>query len=101
MSACKVYVITSKREGIPSTLLEVMGMSKPVVVPAHSGCKEVVYSNDYGFLYEPDSLEDLVEQTRQALVSKHVRKKARERILQNYSWKILARRIDSLYESCR
>jgi len=101
MSACKVYVSTSKREGIPTALLEAMGMSKPVVVPANSGCKEVVHSNDYGFLYEPDSLEDLVEQTRQALISKHVGGRARERVLQNYDWKILAKRIDSLYDSCR
>lgn len=101
MLAYKVYVTTSNREGIPSILLEAMGMSKPVVVPAHSGCKEVVYSNDHGFLYEPDSLDDLIKQTKQTLISKHVGEKAQERVLQNCHWKILARRIDSLYESCR
>jgi len=100
MSACTAFVITSKREATPITLLEAMGMSKPVVVPAHSGCKEVVHSNDYGFLYEPDSLEDLVDQTRQALISKHVGERARERVSQNHDWKILVKRIDSLYESC-
>lgn len=98
ISACKAFVMTSKREGIPTSLLEAMGMGKPAVVPAHSGCKEVIHSNDYGFLYEPDSLDDLVEQTKQALVSKHVGERARERVSRNYDWKILARKIDLVYE---
>jgi len=100
ISACKVFVMTSKREGIPTVLLEAMGMGKPVVVPDHSGCREVVYSNNYGYLYEPNSLDDLIEQTRQALFSnKNTVKSARERVSRNYDWKILARRIDLLYET--
>lgn len=99
ISACAAFVMTSKREGIPTVLLEAMGMGKPVVAPAHSGCKEVIYSNDYGFLYEPDSLDELVEQTRRALNSKHVGKRARKRVASHYDWKILARKIDSVYES--
>jgi glycosyltransferase involved in cell wall biosynthesis len=42
ISACKVLVMTSKREGLPTVLLEAMGMGKPVVAPDHSGCKEVI-----------------------------------------------------------
>lgn len=100
ISACKAFVMTSKREGIPTTLLEAMGMGKPVVVPAHSGCREVIHSDDYGSLYEPNSLDDLVEKVKQALVLGDFRKEAREKILNNYDWKILARKIDSVYESC-
>jgi len=98
MSACKVFVMTAKREGIPTTLLESMYLGKPVVVPAHSGCKEVVASDEYGFLYEPDSLDDLVKQTQQALVSTNIGQKARERVSKLYDWKILAKSIDAMYE---
>ena len=97
ISACKVFVMTSKREGIPTDLLEAMGMGKPAVAPAHSGCKEVMHSNDQGFLYEPDSLDDLVEQTREALVSEHTGERARERVSRNYDWKVLAKKIDLVY----
>ena len=99
ISACATFVMTSKREGIPTVLLEAMGMGKPVVAPAHSGCQEIIYSNDYGFLYEPDSLDALVEQIKRALNSEHVGKRSRERVAKNYDWKILARKIDSVYES--
>lgn len=99
IAACKTFVMTSKREGIPTALLEAMGIGKPVVVPNHSGCKEVVASKLYGFSYEPGSLDDLIEQTRQALVSKGIGEKAKERVSRNYDWKILAKKIDYVYES--
>jgi glycosyltransferase involved in cell wall biosynthesis len=100
ISACKAFVMTSKREGIPTVLLEAMAMSKPVVVPNHSGCKEVVCSNDYGFLYEPYDLNDLIDKTKNAIDSKNIGEKARERILKEYNWKIIIKKIDSIYESC-
>jgi glycosyltransferase involved in cell wall biosynthesis len=98
MSACKVFVMTSRREGIPTTLLEAMYLGKPAVVPAHSGCKEVVASDEYGFLFEPDSLNDLFKQTQRALVSNNIGQKARERVSKLYDWKILAKQIDAIYE---
>jgi glycosyltransferase involved in cell wall biosynthesis len=98
MSACRAFVMTSKREGMPTALLEAMYMGKPVVVPAHSGCKEVVVSDEYGFLYEPNSLDDLVKQTRRALGSTHIGEKAKTRVSQQYDWKILAKSIDLAYE---
>jgi glycosyltransferase involved in cell wall biosynthesis len=98
MAACKAFVMTSKREGIPTALLEAMVMGKAVVAPAHSGCKEVIHSNDYGFLYEPDSLDDLTEQTRRALLYKKIGEKGKERVLKHYDWKILSRKIDLVYE---
>lgn len=101
ISACKVFVMTSKREGIPTVLLETMGIGKPAVVPDHSGCKEVIHNNNYGFMYKHDSLDDLMEKTKKALQSKYVGEKARERVSKNYDWKILARKIDSIYECCR
>lgn len=99
ISACKVFTMTSKREGIPTVLLEAMGMGKPVVAPNHSGCKEVICSNEYGFLYEPDLIDDFVEKTKQALISKYAGEKAKERVSNFYDWKILDKRIDSIYES--
>lgn len=100
IAACKVFVMTSKREGIPTVLLEAMGLGKPVVVPDHSGCKELVPSREFGFYYEPDSIDDLIEQTNKALTSRYAGEKARERVIENYDWKILAKKIDYLYESC-
>lgn len=97
IAASGAFVMTSKREGIPTALLEAMGMEKPVVAPFHSGCKEIVCNKKYGFLYEPNSLDDLIEKTHCALTSKHIGKNAREKVLLNYDWKVLAKKIDTLW----
>ncbi len=97
ISACKAFVMTSKREGAPTTLLEAMALSKPVVAPNHSGCKEIVKSGDYGFLYKPGSLEQLRKKTGQALKYSGRGKEARKRVSQKYDWKRLIKKIDVLY----
>ena len=100
IAACKVFVMTSKREGIPTALLEAMAMGKPVVVPNHSGCKEVVCNSDYGFLYKPYILDDLIDKTKRAIDSKNIGEKARERISKEYNLRTIIKKIDSIYESC-
>jgi glycosyltransferase involved in cell wall biosynthesis len=100
ISACKAFVMTSKREGIPTALLEAMAMGKPVVVPNHSGCKEVVCNDENGFLYNQDSFDDLLNKTRQAISPNYKGEGARKRILQEYDWNIIIKKIDLLYQSC-
>lgn len=99
IAACKVLVMTSKREGIPTVLLEAMGIGRAVVAPNHSGCKEVIQNNNFGFLYNPTSLDELIEKVKQAFISEHIGERAKDRVFKNYSWRSLARRIDSVYES--
>jgi glycosyltransferase involved in cell wall biosynthesis len=100
ISACKVYVMTSKRETCPTSLLEAMALKKTVVVPSHSGCKEIVQSSEFGYLYEPDSLKDLIEKTAHAL-DFGTGMKARERISNVFDWRVLIKKIDSAYDCLR
>ena len=97
IAGCRAFVMTSKREGCPTALLEAMALRKPVVVPAHSGCLEIVESEDYGFLYEYGRLDDLVENVRKALDDKQKGKRARQRVLDIYDWRVLVKRIDDVY----
>jgi len=100
IAACDVFVMTSKREGIPTALLEAMAIGKIVVVPDHSGCKEVLESSINGFLYEPDSIDDLAKNTKKALISEdNIKKNARKRVSEVYDWKVLIKKIDLLYET--
>ena len=99
ISACRALVMTSKREGFPTVLLEAMAMRKPVVAPDHSGCKEIILSREYGFLYKPDSPEDLADKVKEVYDSPAVADKARQRVLEFYDWRVIARKTDALYES--
>jgi glycosyltransferase involved in cell wall biosynthesis len=54
-------LLTSRSEGIPLVLMEAMARGKIVVAPAITGIPELVISGKTGFLYEPRSLESLVD----------------------------------------
>jgi glycosyltransferase involved in cell wall biosynthesis len=101
MAACKAYVLTSKREATPITLLEAMVLSKPVVAPDHTGPRDVLTGSDAGFLYRPDSLDDAVNKIRQALDSRTVGQAARERIEQRYDISKQIRKLDDFYASLK
>ena len=96
IAACRVFVMTSRREGLPTALLEAMAMSKPCVAPRGHGCLDAVGSDDCGFLYEPGDLDDLEAQTRVALGAE-VLPAARQRVLDHFSWDVVMPRIDAVY----
>ena len=99
MAAAEVYVMTSKRESMPYSLLEAMALGKPVVAPDHSGPRDVLAGTGAGFLYRPDSLDDAVDKIGLALDSKTVGPAARDRIEQHYHVSKQMQKLDALYQS--
>jgi len=57
-----LVVLTSRSEGIPLVLMEAMARGKLVLAPAITGIPELVISGKTGFLYEPESMRDFLEQ---------------------------------------
>tara|TARA_B110000908_G_C10235783_1_gene443235 strand:- start:367 stop:1482 length:1116 start_codon:yes stop_codon:yes gene_type:complete len=97
IAACKVFVVTSRSEGLPTVLMEAMTLERSVVGVNTYGTKEVIHSDKFGYLYAHDNFDDLVAKTKLAFdVSKGV--KARERILEHYDWKVIAPKIDTVYK---
>jgi glycosyltransferase involved in cell wall biosynthesis len=96
MAACRVFVMTSHREGLPTALLEAMTMQKPCVAPRSYGCEDVIHDDRFGFLYEPGNLDDLEAKIRAALGASSLAA-ARERVLEHFSWDVVMPRIDAVY----
>jgi len=57
-----VVVLTSRSEGIPLVLMEAMAHGKIVLAPAITGIPELVIPGKTGFLYEPRSMNDFLDQ---------------------------------------
>jgi len=57
-----LVVITSQSEGIPLVLMEAMARGKIVLAPEITGIPELITPGETGFLYEPGSIRDFVEQ---------------------------------------
>jgi len=57
-----VVVLTSRSEGIPLVLMEAMVRARIVLAPAITGIPELVIPGRTGFLYEPGSMSDFIDQ---------------------------------------
>jgi glycosyltransferase involved in cell wall biosynthesis len=61
MAAMDLYIITSKREGLPVTLIEAMMAGKTIVSTAVGGIPDALSHNENGIIVEPGSKEALVK----------------------------------------
>ncbi|MEJ8566901.1 glycosyltransferase family 4 protein [Elongatibacter sediminis] len=97
IAASLAVIVTSKREGLPTLVMEGMAHGKPVIVPDEPGCTEVLGSGDTGLVYKLGDLDDLTEKACQARVDRSYGVEARKRVVSEYDWKKIAPRLDDLY----
>ncbi len=97
LAACCALVVTSKREGLPTVVLEAMAHGKPVVVPDERGCVEAINHGECGHVYAPGELEDLAAKLSLALGADSRVGASRQRILSHYDWNVVARELDDIY----
>ncbi len=98
MAACDAFVMTSRREGQPTVLLEAMALRRPCVVPTVQGFADAIADPSHGFTFELDELDSLRAAVQRALQEKQM-PHARQHVLQNFSWKVVMRKIDSVYSA--
>lgn len=98
LAACRVFVITSRSEGLPTVLMEAMALNKPVVGSNRFGIEEVLGGEQNGYLYDFDDFEDLTVKFEAALIDEGGRSQAgRERVQNEYTWSRLATGLDAVY----
>ncbi len=97
IAAASLLVVTSKREGLPTVVLEGMTHSKPVVVPDEPGCMESVGQGEFGFIYRQGDIDDLAAQVEKGLRDKEIGAAARGYVLREYDWRVIALRLDAIY----
>ncbi|MGV1098221.1 glycosyltransferase family 4 protein [Thiovibrio sp. JS02] len=98
-----MFVLSSRREGLPMVLLEAMASGLPVVATNVGGIPEVVKEGDNGFLAPPENPESLAEKIG-LMLSEPERSAAmglsgREMVEKFYSMQKTAQRYAQLYEN--
>ena len=101
IAASKVFIMTSRIEGLPTALLEAMALAKPVVASRVNGCEELLDNEKYGYLYELGDLEDLKQKTQSALVNFDIGLKAKSHVKKHFDWKVVAPQIDKIYTNLK
>ena len=97
IAACAAIVVTSKREGLPTVVLEAMTHSKAVVVPNDPGCIEAIGGGVSGLVYVAGDIGDLAAKTVSALGDTSLGARGRERVMLEYDWRVVAPQLDLLY----
>jgi glycosyltransferase involved in cell wall biosynthesis len=83
---------------LPTLVLEAMAQAKPVVVSKEPGSMEAIDHGAYGYFYELGNLEDLKQKTLLAIHDSKIGKRARQRVLEEYDWRLVAKKLDAIYK---
>lgn len=106
-AACDVAVFPSLYEPFGIVTLEAMSMEKPVVVGARgvSGMREIVVPSgpeQCGFHVNPYDPKDIawgiVNSIKDPTIKERLGKNGRKRVLENFTWDIVAKKTIELYE---
>ncbi|TPV35756.1 glycosyltransferase family 4 protein [Paucihalobacter ruber] len=97
IAACRCLISTAKKEGLPTLVLEGMAHSKPVVVSNEPGSMEAIDNGAYGYFYELGNMEDLKGKTLLAINDNTIGSKARQRVLGEYDWKVVIKKLEKMY----
>lgn len=101
LSAIDVYVMSSKSEGLPVSLLEAMSAEKPVVATRVGGIPEVVTDRREALLVQPNDPSALADAINEVIsnpeLAAQLGRRARERVSSAYSVAATARALEQVY----
>jgi glycosyltransferase involved in cell wall biosynthesis len=101
--AFDVFVLSSRREGLPNSILEAMALGLPVVTTDVAGAKELVLDGQTGYVCPQGDAQGiaraLIALTENELLRRHMSHSGRERVEREFSFVTRLQRIEALYES--
>jgi glycosyltransferase involved in cell wall biosynthesis len=102
VAAMDVFVLSTHREGMPLSIIEAMGMGKPVVATAVDGIPEIVTDGITGLLYRHEDSEGLADAILECIEDPEraasLGNAARERVRTEYTIKAYAQNLGRIYE---
>lgn len=98
MDSCRVFILPSKREAMPQSLIEAMARRKIVISSDTEGGKEIVKDGKNGFLFNIGDASELANKLDYALSHNisSIKKEARKSV-EKYSWDKIIEKIEKLY----
>lgn len=96
------FLLSSRREGLPNSILEAMAMAVPVVTTDVAGAKELVVENQTGFVLPQGDVEGIARALITLIENAPLRTRmgaaGRSRVEKEFSFASRLQRIESLYE---
>lgn len=102
LHAADVFVLSSRQEGFPITILEAMAAGKPIVATDVGGCAEAVVHGETGLIVPPEDPEALAEALASLLADPELAGRmgaaGRERVLREFTVDRMVEQHLALYE---
>ncbi len=103
LEACDVFVLSSRQEGLPITILEAMAAGKPVVATDVGGCAEVVRHGETGLIVPPEDPDALAGAIQTVLTDSNLAhemgKAGRERVEEHFTVDAMVDKHIEVYET--
>ena len=100
--ACSVTIVPSLSENLSCTIMEAMSCGSPVVAFDVGGNRDMIDHQVNGYLAKEQNSEDLARGILWCLENNHegqLALKARQKVLENYSYEIIGEKYATLYRS--
>lgn len=105
LAACDVFVLSSRQEGFPITILEAMAAGKPVVTTNVGGCAEAVADGETGVVLPPEDPEALAEALEYVLTrpdeARRMGEAGRRRVEEHFTVEAMVRKHIQVYARLR
>lgn len=102
INSIDIFVLSSRAEGMPLSILSAMACGKPVVATRVGGIPETVIDGVCGILVEPEAPEEMASAIMRLIENPELRKKmgdeGKRRYLQNYTPEVVGERWMQIYE---
>ena len=98
----EIFVLPSKREAMPQSLIEAMARGKIVIASDNKGSSEIIKDKENGFLFpisNPEKLArtiDFILNRKNEKILSKIRKNARKKALE-FRWDILINKMEALF----
>ena len=94
IDSCQIFVLPSKMEGMPQSLIETMAREKIVIGSNSLAIRDLIKDKENGFLFEFDNPKDLSKKIDEALKQKNsgIKKQARKSV-EHFSWDKVIKKI--------
>ncbi len=96
IDSAKIFVLPSKREAMPQSLIEAMARGKLVIASSNPGTRDLIETEKNGFLFETGNAQALAQKIEQALHKEKKLSRVAQKSVRKFAWNHIHDKIEAL-----
>lgn len=99
IDSAEIFVLPSKREGMPQALIEAMARGKKVISSSNSGSMDIITNEKNGFLFNYESPSELAKAISLALKSNNSIGLNAKNSVEKFAWKKIIKELEKIIKN--